>query len=466
MATFTEFGRGDRRPLQEIRIRVRSSSVDQIRIKQIAESDIDGIIRSAQGTRFEGEDSADYQLHEAIIELKLIAEEGFEKETRQRKLAELFKAHQTGKPVVVLNPMLLDYWGRREYYNIVGGPMKTHIKKADKQLEKTAKRVNPKATRVLWIINTGYTALTRDEFKDVSIKCARNDTNNIDLIIAGGIYYHSDGFDQWIHTAFDEFILNVSRPFVSQNVLLQNWAEFLDEGMAEHLRYGPLERGKLPAVDLAFELDGVRFIKPVPPLPPSTFWPGGVAPRTNSREAESQGPYALTFPKLTEEDWNRFKETLPNPEVLQTSYEDWIRLQESEKVRLNQVRQPFLSIPITFEEFSAGIGKPQSQWCFEDIGRFVNGRLDQSMRAVLENVRKREDVTIVPIEYIYVTVREIGRDKGNDISSIYYVSELPGFEKEEIIIGDLQAFMEEAVCLAACHAVERGIKSIIYHTHK
>ena len=50
--------------------------MEQIRIKQIVENDIDGVIRSAGGTRFESDDSADYQINEAIIELKFIAEEG------------------------------------------------------------------------------------------------------------------------------------------------------------------------------------------------------------------------------------------------------------------------------------------------------------------------------------------------------------------------------------------------------
>jgi hypothetical protein len=93
-------------------------------------------------------------------------------------------------------------------------------------------------------------------------------------------------------------------------------------------------------------------------------------------------------------------------------------------------------------------------------------RLNNSMEAVLGNVRKREDATIIPLEHIYVTVQEIGTDKGNDVSTIYYVSELPGFQKEEVIVKDLRAFLEEAVCLAAGHAVERGVQSIIYQTHK
>ena len=86
---------------------------------------------------------ADYELNEALIELKLVEEEGFDKEERQVKLANLFKENQPGRPVVVINPRLLDAAGQREYYNIVSGPIKTHVKKAAKQLENTASLTRP-----------------------------------------------------------------------------------------------------------------------------------------------------------------------------------------------------------------------------------------------------------------------------------------------------------------------------------
>lgn len=197
----------------------------------------------------------------------------------------------------VLDPQLLDEIRRREYYIIVSGPMKTHIKKADKQLEKTANRIRPQATRVLWIINTECTALTRDEFKDICIKCARNDTNIIDWLISSGIYYHSDGFDHWVLTSFEEFSFNVARSFPSRKILLQQWSAFLNEAIAAHMRSEEsFDSGKMPVIDLAFELDGVRFVKPAPPLPPSNFWPGGRRPRNISVRRTMQNHLRSAFP--------------------------------------------------------------------------------------------------------------------------------------------------------------------------
>src|SRR3954468_23218212 len=102
-----------------------------LRIKGVSEKDFDGIVAKAGGKRIQSEGSADYVLNEAVFELKLIQEEGFEKATRQSKLAKLFSEQQPGAPVVVIDPKTLDTAKAREYYRIVEGPLKTHIKKAN-----------------------------------------------------------------------------------------------------------------------------------------------------------------------------------------------------------------------------------------------------------------------------------------------------------------------------------------------
>jgi len=60
--------------------------MEALRIRYISEADIDAIVSKAGGRRLTGAGSADYQLNEAIIELKFVEEEGFHKEERQAKL--------------------------------------------------------------------------------------------------------------------------------------------------------------------------------------------------------------------------------------------------------------------------------------------------------------------------------------------------------------------------------------------
>jgi len=154
-----------------------------IRIKSLTEADFDGVIVSAGGSRISQEGSADYLFNEGIIELKLVKEEGFEKTDRQAKLASLFRQAQPNRPVVLLQPKKLNAVDSRNYYRIVEVPIKNACKKASKQLQATAARLDPTPVRVLVIINVGYTLLSPDEFKDVCFKCVRNDTSGIDWIV-------------------------------------------------------------------------------------------------------------------------------------------------------------------------------------------------------------------------------------------------------------------------------------------
>src|ERR1051325_5366651 len=147
-----------------------------LRIKDISEADFDGIVAKAGGSRINSQGSADYKLGEAVAELKFIQEEGFEAPARQAKLARLFRQQQRGSSVVVMHPKRLTPEQSREYYRIVERPIKRPIYNADKQLEATANRLDPQLTRVLVLLNLGYTALTPDEFQSVAVKCVHNDT--------------------------------------------------------------------------------------------------------------------------------------------------------------------------------------------------------------------------------------------------------------------------------------------------
>lgn len=114
--------------------------MESIRISRVTEEDFNSIVESAGGRRLVEDDSlesdpnADYILDNSILELKLVQEEGLEKVTRQRKLAEIYSRNQPNQPVVIIAPELLDEEDRRLYYCALEGPLKTAIKHAAKQL--------------------------------------------------------------------------------------------------------------------------------------------------------------------------------------------------------------------------------------------------------------------------------------------------------------------------------------------
>ncbi len=437
--------------------------MEALRIRYISEADIDAIVSTAGGRRLTAPGSADYQLNEALVELKLVEEEGFHKEERQVKLARLFQQNQPGRSTVVISPKLLGPSGQREYYNIVRGPIHRQVCKAAKQLEKTACSIQPSATRVLLILNVGYTGLSPDDFKAVCVKCAQNDTRKIDWLICGGIYYKSDGFDYTLTGTFEDVVVNVSRAFPSYQRLLVAWNGFLEQFATDAIRNsGSVSEGTLPMIDLEFERDGIRFVKPSPRLPPSSFWPGGRCPRQNSREEETPGPCARTFPALGYDDWTRLKAALPHEMFLQGSYADWLAFQQEQESKLQEDRCPFVPVAVAFDQFAATMRKPQSEWEFGDLCKFATERFILRVNDLLESTKDVNSIAILPVEYLGVTVREIGGDKANDLCTIEHICELRGFEREEVIMEDIRAYWEEGMVLAAAYAVKRNVEMLLY----
>lgn len=435
-----------------------------MRIKKVSEADFDVVVKEAGGSRINKSDSADYILNEAVMELKLAEEEGFEVRTRQEKIAEIFKRQQPQSPVVVIRPNSLNEADKRAYYNAVAGPLEDDVEKGAKQLEKTALRFDPQPVRVLIILNIGYTALSVDEFKDICIKCAhkRNYNGRIDWLICGGIYFASDKAENYVISTFVDIPINVSRSFPSAEILRDSWQKFVSRTLLESLRQEiPDWQSRLPALDLVFEIDGVRYVKPSPKTPKSGFWPSGQAPRENTTNIE-HAYVALTFPSLSEAEWNLFKKSLPTVQHLQTSYKEWLEFLKNEESNLNQLLEPFVPVPVKFEEFVAWVSKPISDCQFSDVCKFATEMFHLKGIEILQRSKDKAQITIIAPESIYLAVSEIGQDEANDLSSIYYISEIPGFKRKEVIVENEKLFFSRALSLATSYAIKRNVDVLVY----
>jgi hypothetical protein len=436
--------------------------MEYIRIKRVAEADFDGVITSAGGSRIVDPGSADYMLNEAIIELKLVEEEGFEKVERQKKLAHLFRQTQPQRPVVLVEPKHLNAADLKAYYRIVEGPIKTACKKASKQLQKTAARLNGPRLRVLVIVNIGYTLLSMDDFEDVCLKCVRNDTSGIDWVICGGIYFYSDKFDNFVISPFKDHQVRDQPAFPSKNALDNAWNTFLNDLMTDAMRNPvPAEDGQMPALDLAFESDGIRYVKPAPQIP-STFWPDGIAPRENSSGIDSSPCVAWTFPSLSEQDWRRFRKAIPAAGRLKETYGDWLESSPDEERESSNPLKPFVFVEVYFDDFARWSTTPRKQWQFSDIGAYSSKIFHQRAVSILEQAKDTEKSRIVPLEYVHLTVYEIGNDKANDFVALNYVCAVPGFESTKPLIKDLKLFWEYAMVVAASYAIKRKVNAVLY----
>jgi hypothetical protein len=436
--------------------------MDYIRIKKISEADFDTVVKEAGGSCILKQDSADYILNEALIELKFVEEEGFEKATRQRKLADIFRKQQPRKPVVVIRPESLDATGARDYYNAVARPIESHVRKAAKQLEKTAARYNPQPVRVLVILNIGYTALSIDEFKDICLKCVLkpNYNSRIDWVICGGLYFHSDKFDNYLLSRFEPFPINVTCLFPSCDVLLQAWNAFTESLATSLIReVAPIDHSRLPVLDLTFEVDGIRFVKPAPAVPSNVF-PPGYQPRDNTSGINKCPPIVTAFPALSEINWHLFLKVLPDGHNLKSSYDQWLKFQQDEGQRLDEKLKPFITIDVTYENFTEWIKKPVIGWQFVDLCRFADYLFGIKIQDI--SFIEKDTSRIVPLEYIYVIIQEIGKDKANDLCSVYHISELLGFEHEELILENENLFLEYGGAIAASYAVKKKLHYVLY----
>ena len=437
--------------------------MEYVKIKAIAESDFDSVVEAAGGTRIPEIGSADYLLDEAVIELKFVEEEGFDKENRRKKVAELFRKRQPTLPVVVIDPEMLDGDATREYYNIVSGPIKTHVKKAASQLDATRLRINTELVRVLVIVNVGYTALSEKEFKYICVKCVHNDTSKIDWIVCGGIYFYSDKFDFYVIAPLEGVAVDVTKPFPSLALLQSTWGKMLNTFLAPpHMLMASSDEGKMPVMDLVFDLDGIRYVKTSLKMPKSEFWPSGKAPRENSSGISSNPYVAVAFPKLMESDWALFKQALRNGQNLAYTYVQWLALQYSEDSKYTDKLKPFVPTPVTYRDFVAWTKKPKSDWSFRDLCEFATETFQVKAFQIFDGLKNKDDVAILPLEYIHLIVKEIGMDQANDLSSIIYKSHVVGFEREEIIIDNGRLFFEYGVCLAGAYAVKRGGDTVLY----
>ncbi len=444
--------------------------MDYLRINRIYETDFDSIIEAAGGEKIDPNvydqkgNFADYRLNEAILELKFVREEGLAKESRQIKIAEIYIKFQPDRPVVVLDPKILPKKELQRYYNLMEQPIQTAVKKAAKQVHDTKLRDETDSTRVLVILNDGYTALNMDEFREAVGKRIRNDTSKIDYAIAGGIYFYSDRFDSYFFSTFDLIPANIDKPFPSYDILKSAWNNWVETYMtAVVLGQNNLHDDRLPVIDLNFEIDDIEYVKICPPMgKPSKFWPNGKRPRDNSTGIESFPPVATCFPKLSKVDWLLFKKAMPNEYCLQNDYASWLEWSKEQESQGNMELQPFVTIDFKFDDCIEWFDGPVEKLTFSTLCKYAVEIFQVKIRSVIDNAINKKSSNLIIPSYIFLLTEEIGQDKAFDISSIYYINETPGFERDQLILKNKKLFFEYALSLASSYAVSMGLETVVY----
>jgi hypothetical protein len=447
-------------------IQLSGVMMNSFRIRPISEEDINEVIESAGGRRAH-EDAdrrdkrgADYLLGNTVIELKGLDDNGLEKPERQVKLATLFKKHWPNRPVIVLDRNALPEVAIREYDRILEGPIKTAVRSANAQLKQSRLEILTAETSVLWVINNGYTAIDHDELIKLISNRVRNDTSDIDGVVVSGCYFHSDSFDSFFLWPITYITINLNKPFCMFDKLKLAWDDLANKRMTELMHLAPDKLSiKGPVVDTEFEIEGVMYVKPAPPIgKKSDFFSQG-RPRKDSSGLDTCPPVATTFGDLSLQEWTLFSQAVLPSQWLGESYNEWLKRRNH--VALTCSLQPFVSFPITWNDWTKWADS-QSPDQDLSIHYFANDLFSQKIEELYRGSFERTIDTPLVSRYILVVTEEIGQDRANDISHIAEMSDLEEDLIVEEILIDKRMFHEYALMVACAYALAKKIDCVMW----
>jgi hypothetical protein len=217
------------------------------------------------------EENADYLLADHVFELKELREEVFgdEKIERQLKLASLLIPYYPLDSEIQINRTVLTGENLRIFNDLVGGPIKTAVKKAASQIRATKHRLGLANWRGgLILINSGSYTIGTERCFELAKRYASKDTTQIQELICITQSFNTNSFD---HEISSIFLPREPRSSVAQR-LFAGWKRqlfvLINEWMTHGMRNAadPME----PPVPIQFVAEG-RVFSWAPELPPSSW---------------------------------------------------------------------------------------------------------------------------------------------------------------------------------------------------
>ena len=223
-----------------------------------------------------GRHNADYLSPGYIIELKILEEEGIEKEERQEKLSRLFRSAYPNSEEIDISVEETPESIRNELEKIVSGPIQTAVKKASRQIKETSEDLDLlDHAGVLLIVNCGYSYLNAETFETLVARRCANDSSRIAHIFCITVEYHQGDFDAYVFcTARGRAIRSPTSWELEEKVRDAVMARF-EQAMTVMIKdqmNSDLWANRLnPIKDIRFEADGVRYVRGAPEVPDSRF---------------------------------------------------------------------------------------------------------------------------------------------------------------------------------------------------
>ena len=437
------------------------------RIRPLSEEFFTEIVELAGGRRaYPDHDrqtrrNADYILGEAVIELKVLDDEGLSKAERQAKLARLFSASDPERPVHVLDRNLLCQQGRRAYDRAMEGPIKGAVRSAKAQLIQSRADFPETKQSVLMLVNNGNTSLDHDEIVEMVGRRARNDTDEIDGVVIAGAYLHSDGFDTFALWPINYVPIHLDRAFREFDALRNSFHVHAERAMTAAIVNGPSdEMTKGPILDISFDAGGKTFVKPAPPLGKgSDFYVNG-RPRLNSTGIEHSPIVGLTFPELSRSEWQKFRAYMPDEHALGERFDDWLLKRENAVSEGTSLR-PMVPITVTLDGWLKSMNCADPLRYFDPVRTYANTLYQEAITRIIDGAQNLAATKIVPSRYVLTVTEQIGQDEANDVSHIFLIEETPGHKpRTRVLVENARTFHRHAVTLGASYAVKHGVSSL------
>lgn len=254
-------------------------------VPRISEGFVDAVISDIGGRRLsdiyrikEGELNADYVLQGSIIELKIIEEEGLEKQKRQDKIASLFEAHGIEGGEIDLRLDSVPETIRKGFEAIILGPIQGSVRKASKQIRQSKIALGmPSATGVLLIVNNGYSSLPAEYFDRFVVWSCRKDSSHINFAFCITVDHHQGSFDSFVFCSSHCHAIWPKSDWQHDEVLRHGVNERFRDAMTQVMRdqLNPASWCNVlqPVSDIVFDRNGVRYVHRAPEVPDSRFPP-------------------------------------------------------------------------------------------------------------------------------------------------------------------------------------------------
>lgn len=226
---------------------------------------------------FEQKKNADYLFQGAVAELKILEEDPLEKSERQDRIAKFFGDKYLLASEVDIDIKHLNDCAKADYKEIIGAPIKKAVKKAAAQIKATKAHLGRSFDfGVMIAVNNGFNSLPHDEFDNLVLAYCRRDTSQIDFILCTTVECHQDDFDTYVFCYSEGYSVmgGLDHPFrdAYQGAVGEEFNVKMTEMMRHQMELSAIGADLLsPVRDIAFERNGVRYIREAPGIPDSRF---------------------------------------------------------------------------------------------------------------------------------------------------------------------------------------------------